>query len=182
MLDTPSAGGMMASESNECLSAIIEARSAGATRLPSSDRSIRLVQREASMKVLIIGGTGLISTAITRFLVERGDEVTHYNRGKLDLYPTPAGVRTIQGDRTDYPRFEQQMAEAGHFDCVMDMVGYAPEDAASAARRAATRHERQGVGAASVAAAARAQPASTRLSPKPSARSTSGPRRTAERS
>ena len=33
------------------------------------------------MKVLIIGGTGLISTAIVNQLVERGDEVTVYNRG-----------------------------------------------------------------------------------------------------
>jgi len=32
------------------------------------------------MKVLIVGGTGLISTAITRSLVERGDDVTIYNR------------------------------------------------------------------------------------------------------
>lgn len=31
------------------------------------------------MKVLIIGGTGLISTAITRSLVGRGDDVTLYN-------------------------------------------------------------------------------------------------------
>lgn len=34
------------------------------------------------MRVLIIGGTGLISTGTTRLLVERGDEVTLYNRGK----------------------------------------------------------------------------------------------------
>ena len=32
------------------------------------------------MKVLIIGGTGLISTAIVKQLVERGDAVTIYNR------------------------------------------------------------------------------------------------------
>lgn len=86
------------------------------------------------MNVLIIGGTGLISSAITRFLLERGDRVTHYNRGQLDLYPPPPGVRTIHGDRTDYRAFEQQMAELGTFDCVIDMVGYAPGDAASAVR------------------------------------------------
>ena len=34
------------------------------------------------MKVLIIGGTGLISTAITRFLIERGDDVTLYNHDR----------------------------------------------------------------------------------------------------
>ncbi len=34
------------------------------------------------MRVLIIGGTGIISTGITRLLVERGDEVVLYNRGR----------------------------------------------------------------------------------------------------
>ncbi|MFZ1770760.1 MAG: NAD-dependent epimerase/dehydratase family protein, partial [Caldilinea sp.] len=86
------------------------------------------------MKILIIGGTGLISSSITRDLVARGDAVVHYNRGQLDLYPNPPGVTTIHGDRTDYPAFERQMAELGHFDCVMDMVGYQPEDAPSAVR------------------------------------------------
>ncbi len=86
------------------------------------------------MRILIIGGTGLISSPMTRFLLERGDDVTHYNRGRLDLYPAPDHVKTIHGDRTDYPAFEQQIADAGRWDCVIDMVGYAPEDAESAAR------------------------------------------------
>lgn len=86
------------------------------------------------MKILLIGGTGLISAPITQFLLERGDDVTHYNRGKLDLYPAPAGVKTIHGDRTDYAAFENQMRALDEFDCVMDMVGYDPKDAESAVR------------------------------------------------
>ncbi len=31
------------------------------------------------MNILIIGGTGLISTRITQQLLARGDDVTHYN-------------------------------------------------------------------------------------------------------
>jgi nucleoside-diphosphate-sugar epimerase len=85
------------------------------------------------MKILIIGGTGLISLAITRFLIERGDEVTLYNRGKntLPLYPQ---ARVILGDRTDYPAFERQIEAASKFDVVIDMVGYHPEDGESAIR------------------------------------------------
>ena len=86
------------------------------------------------MKTLIIGGTGLISTPLTRLLLSRGDQVTHYNRGQSDLYPAPPEVATIHGDRTDYPTFERQIAEAGHFDCVIDMVGYLPDDAGSVVR------------------------------------------------
>lgn len=86
------------------------------------------------MNVLIIGGTGLISSPMTRLLLERGDRVTHYNRGKLDLYPVPAGVHQLHGDRTDYATFEQQMAAAGEFDVVIDMVGYQPGDGESVVR------------------------------------------------
>lgn len=85
------------------------------------------------MKILIIGGTGLISVAITRFLIERGETVTLYNRGQ-SLLPTHPGARVIHGDRTDYPAFEAQMTEIGKFDVVIDMVGYQPEDGESVVR------------------------------------------------
>jgi nucleoside-diphosphate-sugar epimerase len=88
---------------------------------------------EATMKVLIIGGTGLISTAITRFLVERGEDVTIYNRGKQDA-DIPEDVKKILGDRKDYPAFEAQMKEAGHFDCVIEMIGFMPEEVESDVR------------------------------------------------
>lgn len=64
----------------------------------------------------------------------RGNEVTHYNRGRLDLYPAPAGVTTIQGNRTDYAAFEQQMHDLGVFDCVVDMVGYIAQRGRSTVR------------------------------------------------
>ena len=38
------------------------------------------------MRILLIGGTGLISTAITRLLLEWGaDDLTLYNRGKTEV-------------------------------------------------------------------------------------------------
>jgi nucleoside-diphosphate-sugar epimerase len=86
------------------------------------------------MNVLIIGGTGLISSPMTRLFVERGETVTRYNRGKLALYPAPAEVHQLHGDRTDYAAFEQQMREAGVFDVVIDMIGYLPEDGESVVR------------------------------------------------
>jgi len=48
------------------------------------------------MKILIIGGTGLISTAITRFLLERGDDVAHFNRGRSTIDAAPPQVKQIQ--------------------------------------------------------------------------------------
>jgi nucleoside-diphosphate-sugar epimerase len=85
------------------------------------------------MKVLIVGGTGLISTATTRFLQARGVDVIHFNRGQttaqLEVIPP-----TITGDRQNFSTFEAQISEAGPFDCVIDMIGFVPEEVKSAVR------------------------------------------------
>jgi len=85
------------------------------------------------VKILIVGGTGLISTAISRQLLARGDDLTLYNRGQTPSR-VPGGARYILGDRQDFAAFERQMADAGNFDCVIDMVCFTPEEAASAVR------------------------------------------------
>lgn len=85
------------------------------------------------MKYLIIGGTGLISTPATRFLLERGEDVTLFNRGQRNVR-FPSGAKIINGDRTDFPTFEKQMAEAGTFDFVIDMICFKPQEADSAVR------------------------------------------------
>src|SRR5207302_4866733 len=66
-------------------------------------------------------------------LADRGDDVTLYNRGKSEARVL-AGFKTMQGDRKEYAAFEKQMTGAGAFDCVIDMVGFVPEDAESVVR------------------------------------------------
>ncbi len=88
------------------------------------------------MRILIIGGTGNISTATARILAARGEDVTLYNRGRSGA---PIDCKTITGDRYDHAAFEAQMAEAGTFDCVIDMIGYDPEDVRSLVRAFAGR-------------------------------------------
>ena len=85
------------------------------------------------MKILIIGGTGLISTALTRQLLARGDDLALYNRGQSPMRFDGA-VHRITGDRKDYARFESQVREAGPFDVVIDMVCFTPEEAESLVR------------------------------------------------
>lgn len=81
------------------------------------------------MNVLIIGGTGLISTPMTRMLLEQHHTVTHFNRGnKQKEFP---GVQMIIGDRTNYAAFKNLLGKQ-KFDCVIDMVCYKPDDAKSA--------------------------------------------------
>ena len=84
------------------------------------------------MRILIIGGTGLISTAIVRQLVERGDHVTVYNRGERTA--PPAGVTQLLGDRRDAVAFEAAIQASGTWDAVVDMVCFEPAEAAVAAR------------------------------------------------
>lgn len=84
------------------------------------------------MKVLIIGGTGLISNAITKEMIRRGGfDITHYNRGqRARAYDAP--VSNLTGDRYDHAAFVGQMRDlqdgGERFDVVIEMIGYKPAD------------------------------------------------------
>ncbi len=84
------------------------------------------------MRVLLIGGTGLISTSIVDQLVERGDDVTVFNRG-VSEWRIPKSVKVIHGDRWKAAEFEAQMKPLS-FDAAIDMVAFAPENAESILR------------------------------------------------
>lgn len=85
------------------------------------------------MRLLIVGGTGLISTAITRQALERGWSVTHLNRGQT---PTRVAgeVPVLKVDRRDREAFEAAVRRGGPWDGVIDMIGYTPDDAQSLMR------------------------------------------------
>ncbi len=86
------------------------------------------------MRILIIGGTGLISTGITHQLLKKGGvDLYHYNRGARSQ-EFLGQVTTLTGDRYDHTAFEAQMADQGSFDCVIDMIGYSPTDVESLLR------------------------------------------------
>lgn len=80
------------------------------------------------MRVVIVGGTGNISTSIVPLLLEASHEVTLYNRGQSGSVPD--GVRVIQGDRNQRAEFEATM-QREKFDVAMDMVCFSREDAES---------------------------------------------------
>ena len=85
------------------------------------------------MNILIIGGTGLISTSISRQLMEAGHHLTLYNRGQTEPR-LPGNYQVIRGDRNEFAAFEEKMSSAGPFDCVIDMVTFKPEQAESTIR------------------------------------------------
>lgn len=85
------------------------------------------------MRVLILGGTGTISTAITRQLLARGDEVVHLNRGQTP-HPFADAVRVRTVDRNDEAALAAALqAEAGA-DALIDMVCFHPDQAAALVR------------------------------------------------
>ena len=84
------------------------------------------------LHALIIGGTGLISTGIVKHLLQRGSQVTMYNRARREN-TLPAGVRQIVGDRDDEPAFVGAFAEQ-RFDVVYDMICFSPAQAEASVR------------------------------------------------
>jgi nucleoside-diphosphate-sugar epimerase len=76
------------------------------------------------MKVLFIGGTGNISTAVSRLAAAKGIELYLLNRGrrKVDI----PGVNEIRADIADVAAVRE--AIAGHrWDCVADFIAYTPD-------------------------------------------------------
>lgn len=75
------------------------------------------------MRVLFIGGTGIISTACTRLAAASGIELTLLNRGQhaTDL---PQGVRTLTAD-VDHPAAAQALGTTT-YDAVVDWIAFTP--------------------------------------------------------
>lgn len=77
------------------------------------------------MNALLIGGTGTISMAITKLLIEKGWEVHLLNRGSRKE-EMPEGIHWIPADISDEAA-TAQILEGRHFDCVCQFIGYRPE-------------------------------------------------------
>ena len=82
-------------------------------------------------RVLIVGGTGLISVGIVKHLLARGASVTCFNRGRSDATddaPLPAEVRQVNGDRNEPGAMAEAVGD-GRFDAIIDMICFRPEQA-----------------------------------------------------
>jgi nucleoside-diphosphate-sugar epimerase len=77
------------------------------------------------MKVLFIGGTGIISSACSRLALERGIELHLLNRGQ-SVRPAPEGAHLLHGDIRD-PRSIRAALENVSFDAVIDWIAFIPE-------------------------------------------------------
>jgi nucleoside-diphosphate-sugar epimerase len=94
-----------------------------------------------TVRILVIGGTGLIGSAIVRQLVDGGNDVTACSRDRSGG-SLPPSVHRLVVDRRDLPAFESLMAGSGAWDAVIDTACYLPEEAESAVRAFAGRTAR----------------------------------------
>jgi len=77
------------------------------------------------MKVLFIGGTGVISSACSRFAVETGVDLYLLNRGE-STRPVPDGVQIINADIRDKEATHSALG-THEFDAVVNWIGFVPE-------------------------------------------------------
>lgn len=76
------------------------------------------------MKVLFIGGTGIISSACSELALLRGVELYLLNRGK-SIRPSPPGARLLNGDIRN-PNSVREALGSLEFNSVVDWVAYTP--------------------------------------------------------
>lgn len=74
------------------------------------------------MKILFIGGTGIISTACAELAVARGMDLTVMNRGQRDSVP---GARHLPVDIQDSGSVATALA-GRHWDAVVDFIAFTP--------------------------------------------------------
>ena len=72
------------------------------------------------MNLLIIGGTGVLSSAVTAEALRKGIAVMMINRGKRRI---PEGVELVKADKNDHQTIAKAL-EGRSFDAVMDFLCY----------------------------------------------------------
>jgi nucleoside-diphosphate-sugar epimerase len=79
------------------------------------------------MKVLFLGGSGIISSACTELAVDKDIELFHFNRGQANsLRPVPESVRQVTVDIRNVEEVQQALKKLT-FDAVVDWISYTPE-------------------------------------------------------
>jgi nucleoside-diphosphate-sugar epimerase len=80
----------------------------------------------SGLKVLFIGGSGVISSACSRLAVERGIDLYVLNRGATLRRPLPEQATVLRGDIRD-PASVAKALGGREFDAVVDWVAFTPD-------------------------------------------------------
>ena len=82
-----------------------------------------------SVRLLYIGGTGIISSACLELAVERGHDVSMLNRGHTHKLPIPDDVKRLVADLADAEAVRAALGDES-FDAVVQWIGYTPDQIA----------------------------------------------------
>ena len=80
------------------------------------------------MKILFIGGTGLISSACSELAIQHGHELFILNRSVSTKYPLPQGATHLMGDIHAGTADLSALLAAHRFDAVVDWIAFSVED------------------------------------------------------
>jgi len=80
------------------------------------------------MKILFIGGTGIISSACSELALARGHELFLLNRAASTKHPAPAGATVLQADVYNEEARLADLLAGHHFDAVVDFIAFAAPD------------------------------------------------------
>lgn len=78
------------------------------------------------MKVLFIGGTGVISSACAELAIQQGIDLYLLNRGQSKARPAPIGAALLFGDVRN-PASAQAALRGHSFDVVVNWIAFTPE-------------------------------------------------------
>lgn len=102
------------------------------------ERAVASVRTGSSLRILLLGGTGFIGPHLVKRIVDRGHELTLFNRGRsepgmyAELYPA---LENRVGDRDG----DLASLETGTWDAVIDNSGYTPQQVGATAQLLAGR-------------------------------------------
>jgi nucleoside-diphosphate-sugar epimerase len=80
----------------------------------------------ADLRVLFIGGSGIISAACSQLAAERGIKLSVLNRSATRLRPLPPEATVLHGDIRDHLAAREALGDL-EFDAVVDWVAFTPE-------------------------------------------------------
>jgi nucleoside-diphosphate-sugar epimerase len=80
----------------------------------------------ADLRVLFIGGSGIISAGCSQLAAERGIKLSVLNRGATRLRPLPPEATVLHGDIRDHLAAREALGDL-EFDVVVDWVAFTPE-------------------------------------------------------
>ncbi len=81
---------------------------------------------DRALKILVLGGTGLIGPPMVEYARARGHDLTLFNRGKTNTHLFPL-MEKLRGDRNDdLSSLEAEVAKGRRWDVVIDNTSSIP--------------------------------------------------------